>query len=212
MSRCGPDRGPPGRASSARQGDPAAGITGSIPTGMAERARQGRRRRERREGAERRLRRLRQRDVDRPGQCQPGRQGHRHPAAQGLARRPAEGRRRGAPTSRCSSPLPPRATIRRCGRCWPTCAPSARRRPTRRCRRQLAEAQHDRSARADPPQAAGRLGLAVPPAAGASPSCTTAAGRRRQAYQETKGLTVDGVIGGEDHARSTPRSTTASSR
>ena len=43
----------------------------------------------------------------------------------------AAGRR---PTSQPGSPrCRPRATTRRCRRCWPTCGPSARRKPTRRC-------------------------------------------------------------------------------
>ena len=166
--------------------------------------------------ADRRLRRLCQRRLDRPGARQPGRQGHRHPAAQGRARRPAEGRGRGAATSPPGSPrCRPRATTRRCRRCWRTGATSVATASLHAAaERRGAEAQHDRRR--------GCRSCASAWPSSASPCRRPLRGRRalrRAAGRRGEGLPGDQGPDGRRRdrrrtrrARSTPRSTTASSR
>ena len=143
----------------------------------------GGRRSRHRDAADRGLRRLCQRPVDRARARQPHRQGHRHHPAQGRARRPAEGRGRGERLRRLARR--PRSQGR-----LPGAAEGARRlaRQARQgglhpaARRQSAEARHDRSARADPAQAAGRARPHRARAGGrrGARALRRAAGRRRQ--------------------------------
>ena len=169
-----------------------------------------------RDAADRGLRRLCQRRLDRPGQRQPHRQGHRHPAAQGRARRSPEGRRRGARLRGLARRLPPKGdypALQKALAAWRDKRATAATRQLPDGNR--AEARHDRRARADPAQAPGRARPhGAGPAADAAPELyDEPLVAVVKPYQETKGLTVDGVIGAKTrHARSTPRSTSASSR
>ena len=169
-----------------------------------------------RDAADRGLRRLCQRPVDGARARQPHRQGHRHHPAQGRARRPLEGGGRGQRLRRLARRPRPQGRL-------PGAAEGARRlaRQARQgvvhpaARRQSAEARHDRSARADPAQAAWPSSTSPCPSRPPTrrPSSTTSRWpSSSNPTRRPRGSRSTASSAPRPRSRSTPRSTSASSR